>query len=90
MPFSRGALYWLLSNPIYIGKLRHKENLRDGQHDGIIPLDLWDAVQADAALLPEDKLLIIRLLALEGSVMMVGDGVHMRLGSTTVTTGGTC
>ena len=44
--FSRGALYWLLSNPIYIGKLRHKDKLHEGQHDGIIPLELWDAVQA--------------------------------------------
>lgn len=44
--FSRGALYWLLSNPIYIGKLRHKDKLHEGQHDGIVPLDLWDAVQA--------------------------------------------
>ncbi len=44
--FSRGALYWLLSNPIYIGKLRHKDKLHEGQHDGIIPLDLWDATQA--------------------------------------------
>jgi DNA invertase Pin-like site-specific DNA recombinase len=46
VPFSRGALYWLLSNPIYIGKLRHKDKLHDGQHDGIVPLELWDAVQA--------------------------------------------
>lgn len=44
--FSRGALYWMLSNPIYIGKLRHKDKLHDGQHDGIVPLDLWNAVQA--------------------------------------------
>jgi DNA invertase Pin-like site-specific DNA recombinase len=44
--FSRGALYWLLSNPIYIGKLRHKDKLHEGQHDGIIPRDLWDATQA--------------------------------------------
>lgn len=43
--FSRGALYWLLSNPIYIGKLRHKDKLHEGQHDGIVPLDLWNAVQ---------------------------------------------
>ncbi len=44
--FSRGGLYWLLSNPIYIGKLKHKDKLHDGQHDGIVPIDLWDAVQA--------------------------------------------
>jgi len=44
--FSRGGLYWLLSNPIYIGKLKHKDKLHEGQHDGIVPIDLWDAVQA--------------------------------------------
>ena len=36
----------MLSNPIYIGKLRHKDKLHDGQHDGIIPAELWEAVQA--------------------------------------------
>jgi site-specific DNA recombinase len=46
VPFSRGALYWLLANPIYIGKLRHKDKLHDGQHDGIVSTALWDAVQA--------------------------------------------
>jgi hypothetical protein len=24
-PFSRGALYCLLSNPIYVGEIRHKQ-----------------------------------------------------------------
>ncbi len=46
VPFSRGALYWLLSNPIYIGKLRHKDKVHEGQHEAIISTDLWDAVQA--------------------------------------------
>jgi hypothetical protein len=49
IPFSRGGLYWLLSNPIYIGKLRHKDKLHEGQHDGIIPITLWDAVHAKLA-----------------------------------------
>lgn len=44
-PFSRGALYALLSNPIYIGQIRHKDKTYDGQHEGIIPVDLWTAVQ---------------------------------------------
>lgn len=44
-PFSRGALYALLSNPIYIGQIRHKDKTYDGQHEGIIPMDLWTAVQ---------------------------------------------
>lgn len=47
--FSRGALYALLSNPIYIGQIRHKEKTYDGQHDGIIPLDLWSSVQEKLA-----------------------------------------
>jgi DNA invertase Pin-like site-specific DNA recombinase len=40
-PFSRGHLYCLLANPIYIGKLPHKGKLHDGKHDAIIePGDL--------------------------------------------------
>ncbi len=44
-PFTRGALYSLLQNPIYIGKIRHKELIHEGQHDGIIPQALWEKVQ---------------------------------------------
>ena len=44
-PFSRGALYQLLSNPIYIGKIKHKDELYEGLHKAIIDHDLWDAVQ---------------------------------------------
>lgn len=43
--FSRGALYALLSNPIYIGQIRHKNKTYEGQHEGIVPQDLWAAVQ---------------------------------------------
>ena len=34
--FSRGALYNILRNPIYIGKVRHKEELHEGLHEAII------------------------------------------------------
>ena len=34
--FSRGALYKLLSNPIYIGEIRHKGTSYPGQHPPII------------------------------------------------------
>jgi len=44
-PFSRGALYALLSNPIHIGQIRHRNKSYDGQHEGIISNDLWTAVQ---------------------------------------------
>ncbi|WP_300379041.1 recombinase family protein [Henriciella sp.] len=45
-PFSRGHLYQLLSNPIYRGKIRHRDKVHDGQHEAIIPEDLWHRVQA--------------------------------------------
>ena len=44
-PFSRGRLYHLLSNPIYIGKIQHKTELYEGVHDAIIGGDVWRAVQ---------------------------------------------
>jgi DNA invertase Pin-like site-specific DNA recombinase len=45
-PFSRGHLYKLLSNPVYIGKTKHKGEVYDGQHDPIVTLELWNKVQA--------------------------------------------
>jgi hypothetical protein len=44
-PFSRGHLYKLLSNPIYIGKIKHKDEVYKGQHATIVDIDLWKAVQ---------------------------------------------
>src|SRR5690606_31536379 len=43
--YSRGALYAILQNPVYIGKIRHKDKTYDGQHDAIIPEGLWNDVQ---------------------------------------------
>lgn len=44
-PFSRGPLYHLLRNPLYIGKVRHKTDLHDGEHAAIIAQDVWDQAQ---------------------------------------------
>lgn len=44
-PFSRGQIYALLRNPIYIGKIRHKAKVWDGQHEAIIDIAHWDRVQ---------------------------------------------
>lgn len=46
---SRGYIYKLLSNPIYIGRIAHKGETYDGLHPGIIGQGLWDAVQATLA-----------------------------------------
>lgn len=43
--FSRGALYSLLQNPVYIGKISHKGEIYDGLHEAIISDELWNAVQ---------------------------------------------
>jgi site-specific DNA recombinase len=43
--YSRGALYAILQNPIYIGKIRHKDKIYEGQHEAIIPEELWHKVQ---------------------------------------------
>lgn len=43
--FSRGSLYELLQNPIYIGKIRHKDKVYEGLHEPILDPDLWARVQ---------------------------------------------
>jgi len=45
-PLLRGALYLILQNPIYRGKIVHKENCYPGLHEAIIDEALWDKVQA--------------------------------------------
>jgi DNA invertase Pin-like site-specific DNA recombinase len=45
-PFSRGQVYAVLRNPIYIGKIRHKAKIWDGQHAPIIDAAIWERVQA--------------------------------------------
>jgi len=43
--FTRGALYSLLQNPVYIGRIRHKDRIYDGQHEAIIDTETWKLVQ---------------------------------------------
>ncbi|RWB73233.1 MULTISPECIES: recombinase family protein [unclassified Mesorhizobium] len=45
-PFGRGNLYHLLSNPIYIGKIKHKDQAHDGEHEPIIAGPLFEEAQA--------------------------------------------
>ena len=45
LPFSRGALYHLLQNPVYRGMIVHKDRAYPGEHAAIVDQDLWDAVQ---------------------------------------------
>src|SRR5712672_3619461 len=45
-PFSRGHLYRILSNPLYLGRIAHKGQLHPGQHEALIEPETWEAVQA--------------------------------------------
>jgi site-specific DNA recombinase len=44
-PFSRGGLYHLLGNPVYVGEIRHKRDRHPGQHEPIVSRELWEQVQ---------------------------------------------
>jgi site-specific DNA recombinase len=45
LSFSRGAFYALLSNPIYVGEIRHKGVCHLGQHEPILDRAVWDRTQ---------------------------------------------
>ena len=45
LPFRRGHLHYLLTNPLYAGRIRHQRRVYEGQHPSIIAPELWDAVQ---------------------------------------------
>ena len=42
--FSRGHLYRILSNPIYLGRIAHKGQVYPGNHPAIIDQELWNQV----------------------------------------------
>ena len=43
--FSRGHIYRILNNPIYVGQIRHKAVIYDGRHPAIIERAVWGRVQ---------------------------------------------
>ncbi|WP_425415748.1 recombinase family protein [Paracoccus chinensis] len=45
-PFGRGQLHYLLTNPVYIGRVRHRGKDHPGQHPPIIGEEQWQRVQA--------------------------------------------
>ena len=42
----KGYIYKLLSNPVYLGEVHHKDNIYPGQHAPIIDRKAWDQVRA--------------------------------------------
>ncbi|KAB2949474.1 MAG: recombinase family protein [Phycisphaerae bacterium] len=45
-PFDKVTLFRLLTNPAYLGKVRHREDLYDGEHDAIVDEAIWQRAQA--------------------------------------------
>lgn len=48
-PFSRGSLYNLLKNPVYVGDIAHRDAVYPGKHPAIIGRKEWQAVQRQLA-----------------------------------------
>jgi len=44
-PLYKASIYKMLTNPIYIGKIKHKDKIYDGRHEAIISQEIWDRVQ---------------------------------------------
>ena len=45
LPFTRGHLYKLLANPVYIGGITHKGERHKGEHEAIVDYEVWERVQ---------------------------------------------
>jgi site-specific DNA recombinase len=44
--YSRGALYDILQNHLYLGEVHHRGVNHPGEHAAIVPRELWDRVQS--------------------------------------------
>jgi site-specific DNA recombinase len=44
-PFTKGRLFRLLKNPIYIGKINFQKQTYDGEHEAIVDAAIWEKVQ---------------------------------------------
>ena len=87
--FSRGALYAILNRRLYLGEIGHKDEFFEGQHDAIVPADLWHRAQTRLgeticqrykALAPQEMdAAARRILAHDGLVwVMVGDAAVVK------------
>lgn len=44
-PFSRGHIHQILTNPLYAGRIRHRNAVHAGQHPAIIDPEVWERLQ---------------------------------------------
>ncbi len=43
--YSRGALYQILKNRAYVGEIQHRDQHYPGEHQAILPREIWDRVR---------------------------------------------
>ena len=44
-PFSYGHIHYILTNPVYAGRIRHHAKVYPGQHPPLIEPEIWDGIQ---------------------------------------------
>jgi site-specific DNA recombinase len=66
---SRGTLYHLLSNPLYIGKVKHQGVLYPGMHEAIVDEEVW---QKAADLLKDNRVNRTRSRNMPSGRMLLG------------------
>ena len=44
-PFSYGHIHYILTNPVYAGRIRHHARVYPGQHPPLIEPHVWDSIQ---------------------------------------------
>ena len=75
---NRGALYHLLQNRVYLGEITHRDQSYPGAHPAIVPVELFEAVQAKLASqrhTRQARLQRSAAMALKG--LLFGDGAPM-------------
>ena len=45
-PYDKNTLYGMLRNVVYLGKLKYKSEVHEGEHDPVISQDVWNRVQS--------------------------------------------
>ena len=54
-PLGKGDVYKLLNQRTYIGEVAHKGNIYRGEHEAIVPRDLWDQAHAILQISPRTR-----------------------------------
>lgn len=54
-PWHKNHIYRMIRNPVYIGKVRYKDEVYEGEQDSIIDTELWGQVQAAIAAPPRER-----------------------------------